>query len=366
MTTSTLDEVRTRARRGIWFLLWRVGIVQALSLATGVFLARWLGPEPFGTLAVAQALSAVFALVGDLGLGAALVQKSDAVEELERHAVFTVQMLLVVALGALVLAAGPAVAALVWHTELSRSLLAPIVLATAIAPYRSLAVVGLERDLRFARIAAIETAEHAAYCAFALGLAHEGWGVAALAGAILARNVVGLLGASALAAWRPRFTTAIGRVKPLLAFGLAQQTSNIVYVVAGLTAPVVVGRYVGERSLGLVLWALGNAERPKPILDVIARVAFPSYARLGATPEALRTGLERTLHGGLLATVLYGGLLAGTAPVLIPLLYTAMWSEAIPYLYVFIALAPVVTATILIDVTFLARGDSRVVRNLHL
>ncbi len=366
MSGAGTEDVRARARRGVWMLLWRFGAVQALTLATGIFLARWLGPEPFGLLAVAQALIGIFGLVGDLGLGAALIQKQGAVADGERHAVFTVQVLLATALGALVLALGPPVAGLVWKAELSRALLGPIVLATMIAPYRSLALVSLERDLRFARVAAIETGEHAAYCGVALALAHEGWGVAALAGAILARNVGGALLAALLAGWRPRFTTALGLVRPLIAFGVAQQTSNIVFVGASLVLPVTVGRYAGERLLGLVLWAVGNAERPKPLLDVIARVAFPSYARLGATPETLRAGLDRTLHGGLLATALYGGLLGGVAPVLVPLLYTNRWVEGVPYLYVFLALTPLLTTTILLDVTFLARGDARVVRNAHL
>jgi O-antigen/teichoic acid export membrane protein len=155
-------------------------------------------------------------------------------------------------------------------------------------------------------------------------------------------------------------------VKPLLDFGIAAQMTNVVFIAAGLAAPVVVGRWGSEKTLGLVLWALGNAERPKPLLEVIARVAFPSYARLSASPETLRAGLDRTLHGALLATCAYGGLLAGVAPVFVPLVFTATWTAAISYLYVYIALFPLVTMTVLLDVTFLARGDSRLVRNVHL
>ena len=363
----TQEAVRSLARRGVRVLLVRLFFVQATSLAVGILLARWLGPAPFGRLAIATAVVSVFNLVGDLGLGAALIRKEGRASDADLSAAFTVQMLAGCCVGTVVMVVGPGFQRLVWESASGRWLLASVVLGTLIlGPYRSVATVALERDLRFARISVIEIGEHLVYCAVALALAYRGFGLEALAGALVARTLAGVVLAASLAPWKPRLSLDVARVRPLLGFGVSYQATAVVYLLNSLVAPLLVGRAVGDAGLGLVLWAQGNAERLKPILDVIGRVSFPSYARMGPTAEVLGAGLARTLHGSLLAIGLYGGVLAGTAPLAVSVLYTDRWLPGVPLLYVFLAVFPVAALTILLDVAFLARGDSGLVRNLHL
>jgi len=70
-----------------------------------IVLARLLGPEPFGLVAIAWLLIGVGTLISDFGFGAALVQRA-AISPDEVRYVFTVQMLLGV--GYTVLVAGSA------------------------------------------------------------------------------------------------------------------------------------------------------------------------------------------------------------------------------------------------------------------
>jgi O-antigen/teichoic acid export membrane protein len=266
-----------------------------------------------------------------------------------------------------VLLAGPAFSVLVWGTRSDHAVLAAVVVASLVlAPYRMAATVGLERDLLFGRIVAIELAEHLVYGGTALVLARAGHGVTALAAAVLARSLAGVIAAAALSPWRPRLSLELSRVRPLLRFGIAYQTTAIVHVLSGLVAPVLVGRHGGDAALGLALWAHGNADRPRPVLEAVTRVAFPSYARLGATPDVLRSGFERSFHASLLTVGLYSGLLLGCAPLVVRVLYTEKWMEGVPLLYVFLLVAPVATLTIMLDVAFLASGRSDRVRNFHL
>jgi O-antigen/teichoic acid export membrane protein len=362
----TYQEVRTRASRGVRILLVRLGLIQVPALIVGILLARILEQTPFGIFAIAVAIAAMANIMGDLGLSAALVQRHEAIEEDQLRATFTVQTLLGLGAGTVALLAGPLVERVLWGTSDTSSVLLPVVLGMIVLPpLRAVPTMVLERQLAFARVTAIELGEHFVYCAVALGLAWRGWGVDALGFAVLARSAVGLFLALLLSPWRPRFTTRLAGVKPLLSFGIAHQTGTFVYMLNNLLAPLLVGRFAGASALGFVLWAVGNADRPKPLLEIISRVAFPSYARLRASAEIVQAGLERTLHGGLLATALYAGLLGGVAPAFVELVYTAVWLPGVPFLYLFLAVSPLVALTILLDVAFLARGEARLVRNLH-
>jgi len=362
----TLEEVSTKASRGIKILIGRLALIQVPSLVVGILLARILEQRPFGILAIAVSIAWVANIMGDLGLGAALIQRHEAIEEDQLRATFTVQALVGLGAGVLALFAGPVAERLFWGTDDASDILLPVVLGTIVfPPLRAVPTMVLERQLAFGRVTAIEVGEHFTYFAIALVFAWQGWGVASLALAVLARSAVGIFLALLLSPWRPRFTTRLTAVRPLLSFGIAQQSGTLVYMLNSLLAPFLVGRFAGASALGLVLWAIANAERPKPLLEIISRVAFPTYARLRASAEVVQTGLERTLHGSLIAIAFYAGLLGGVAPTFVALVYRPVWLPGVPFLYVFLALSPIVTLTILLDVAFMARGEARTVRNLH-
>jgi PST family polysaccharide transporter len=356
-----------RAQRGIWILGIRLFLVQALTLPAGILLARQLGPAPFGLLAMANAIMATCALLGDLGLGAALINKRGRLSEVETRAVLTIQLLLAAVVAAVFLFIGATAGHVLFAESFAVSLVLPIVAAHVIAPFRAIAIVILDRHLLFGRVAVIELVEHLAFYVVALALGRQGLGVFGLAVAILARSLFGATLGTALSPWRPCLTKKLGEVRSLIGFGLAQQSTTILYTLNGLALPVLVGRFAGETALGLTLWAYGNAERPKSVvIDIVARVTFPFYSRLRPSDELLRRGLERALHGSLLLITLYGGLLCGTAPALIPLLYKSAWLPGIPLMYVFSALLPFASTAILLDSLLFARGEARVVRNLHI
>jgi PST family polysaccharide transporter len=360
------QQVKTKARRGVRLLLARLVLIQVPVLVVGILLARILEQRPFGVLAIAVALASTANIMGDLGLGAALIQRQLAIEEDQLRAAFTVQVLVGILAGAVAIVAGPSAERLFWGTTEAANILLPVVLGTIVLPpLRGVPTMVLERELAFGRVTAIEVGEQFTYCAIALGLAWRGWGVASLALAILGRSVVGVSLAFLFSPWRPRFTGRLAGVKPLLGFGIAQQSTTIVYMLNSFLAPFLVARFAGPADLGLVLWAIGNAERPKPILEIIARVAFPAYARLRSSAQIVQTGLERMIHSSLLGIALYAGLLGGVAPAFVALVYKPVWLPGVPFLYVFLLVFPIAALTILLDVVFLARGEARTVRNLH-
>ena len=83
------------AERSFTALKWNyfgAGIRILSQLAIGVILARLLGPEPFGLVAIAWFVVGLGTLISDLGFGSALIQ-SEKVHEHDKRYVFTILFL---------------------------------------------------------------------------------------------------------------------------------------------------------------------------------------------------------------------------------------------------------------------------------
>ncbi|MDO8577773.1 MAG: oligosaccharide flippase family protein, partial [Dehalococcoidales bacterium] len=86
---------RNLSDRSLSALKWNyVGVAAKIlaQLLIGVLLARLLGPEPFGLVAMAWIIIGLGNLLADFGLGAALVQRKE-ITDLEVRYVFTAQVI---------------------------------------------------------------------------------------------------------------------------------------------------------------------------------------------------------------------------------------------------------------------------------
>jgi len=69
--------LRTRVAQSIFWLAWSRGVVQLLSFATTVLVARILVPADYGVMALAGIFIATAGMLAEMGLGGAIVQFRD-------------------------------------------------------------------------------------------------------------------------------------------------------------------------------------------------------------------------------------------------------------------------------------------------
>jgi teichuronic acid exporter len=359
--------VAGQARRGVKYLLVRLVLVQGTQLGLGILIARTLRPDQFGALGLATALIGAFNLLADLGLGAAVIRRGEGEHSRgDLDSAFTIQFLVGVVIAGAILVGRKPLEHLIWEGCADPGWLGAIAAASLmVTPFRTGAITRLERGLHFGPIAVIETLEHLAYLIAMVALLLGDWTILALTAALLIRTSVGAILGIWLSGWRPRARFDLRLAKPLFAFGLPYQATGLLYVVNGFAVPALVGRVAGPTALGYVLWAGANAERVRPLLDNVARVAFPAFARLQEDPAAMRRGFERAVHGAMIAACAYGALLGGTAPLTVSFIFTRNWNPAIPLLYVLLATFPVVVATGFIDLLMFAKGRASMIRNIH-
>src|SRR4051794_27413921 len=139
-----------RARWGVLILGGRTALQQLIVLAGTVYLARVLGPGEFGVFWIVQFALSFFALFGDAGFGAALIQKRDAASQSELSSVFWSQLLLVAFVTSIILATAPWVVRF-WPDLPANSawLLRALSLSLLLTSLRVVPAILMERELLF-------------------------------------------------------------------------------------------------------------------------------------------------------------------------------------------------------------------------
>lgn len=300
------------------------------QLAIGIVLARLLGPEPFGLVAVAWLVLGFGNLVADFGFGAALVQRPRVTENDIRF-VFTVQVLLGLCFAALTAGSAIYIARVFSDPDL-------VAVVRALSMVFILQALGqtaaslLRRELDFRGLQIAQVSSYLlGFLLLGMPLAYAGLGVWSLVVAQLAQSLF----------FSVFLYLRVGHpVRPLLAsktgffnFGSKVMGVNLLNWSIYNIDTFFVGRYFGTVDLGLYNRAYTlTSTSMSSVASVLQTVLFSSYSRAQGKPEVLKQGYLAS--SGLAALVLVPTL-GGVATVpdtVIAGLYGERWLEAAPLL----------------------------------
>ncbi|HEU4533802.1 MAG TPA: oligosaccharide flippase family protein, partial [Polyangiaceae bacterium] len=319
--------------------------------------ARALEPADFGLFVIVQFTLSVFAIMGDAGLGAALVQRKSLPTHRELSSIFWLQALLALGVIAAVNLAAPLVP-LAWPKLPAGSvwLLRALSLQLLLTAVRSVPSLLLERELRFGRIALVDFAMTVAFYATAVPLARERPGTHVLVFAVLAQGAVATLLMAALRPFRPALVLDLALLRSFVRFGAAVQTKNVVGMVNEWMMPVLAGTFLGPAAVGLLNWSRQTAFFPFQFVNIVMRVAFPLYSRLRDDPPALGRAVARALHACGVITFFFTGVVLAFGEPLVRIVFSAKWLPALPMLYLYAAFHNVGFTTVVFGPAFDALG----------
>ena len=338
---STPEDGWSVARRSVHGVAWNYasfGLGKLLVFLTTAVLARLLTPADFGLVAIATLTVSYLAILRDLGLGAALIQRRGDLDEAS-ETVFTLNLALGVLLAAAAYAIAPGLAAF-FHEPQAGPVLRWLALSFPLNALGSVHVVRLQRELDFRRKLIPDLGRSIVKGVTCIALALSGHGVWALVIGQLAGALAGSLLAWWALDWRPRLRVQSRLVKQLLRFGGAIVVLNGLSVVTDNLAYLFVGRVLGNEALGVYTLAYRLPELlVLNTLWILAGVLFPAYSKVQDDPEALRRGFLTSLRylEVLIVPVCLGLMLA--ADPLIRVAFGPQWLEAIPILRLLAAFA---------------------------
>lgn len=361
MTNVSHQKIKEKSLAGISALLARQFFIKVIIFSGNIFLARILAPQVFGIYAIVSFVVQFFSIFGDVGIGAALIQKKQQLSNEELSTIFWVQQILVWLVVGFVFIATP-LALKVYPTLPPAGiwLIRGMALSLIFTSLKTVPAILMERQLDFNRIAWVDIAENVCFQVAAIYFALVGFGVWSFIIAAVIRSGVGALLIYLISSWRPTFQCRFASIKQLLGFGFPYQGNQILSFIKDAVAPLFVGAYAGAAAVGYVNWARSLAFAPLMLTESFGRVAFPAFSRLQEDKNYLSGVIERSIRIMTLVMFPITGLLGIMGPEITHLIFTDKWLPGIWAFYFYCTSPAVIGIVLPMYSAILAMGNSKI------
>ena len=326
---------RARGQKAIFGFGWSAlnsGSAMLIAAMVFVITSRLLGPEVFGTVALAISVITFIGCAAPSAFGEALIQRAQIREE-HLDTVFWLCMAAGVVLYALIVMLSGVVAELS-----SQPILASLLPFIGLKLVFDLAAVVPQalviRQMQFKYIAARTAIGNSIGGVVCVAMALNGYGLWALAMAPVVTSLVSLVILIWAANWRPKLQLRRDALRDLWRFGIFSSGNHSLHVInldqliLGLLAgPAMLGLYFMGKRLTELLSGL-SAQALYPVCTVF-------FASIQTRPDQHIPAFQNAMRvSTLLAFALFGGLFL-LAESVIPLALGSHWQPAIPAVQAF-------------------------------
>lgn len=267
----------------------------------GIVLARMLGPEPFGLVAIAWLILGLGNLVADFGLAAALVQK-ETISGRDIRYVFTLQMLVGIFMTSAIVIAAPWIAGF-FNSADAIPVLRAMGCLFVIQAAGQTATALLRRNMNFKPLQMIAVGSYLfSYAGVGLPLAWGGAGVWSLVAAQIFQAMIYSVAVNLHTrhSWRPAFKSD---ASGMFLFGSKIMASNLTSWGISNLDSVIVGRVFGAVDLGFYNRGMNLVSSPmNAFTSTLQGVLFPAYSRTNGQIEPARRAYLASV--GLIAALL--------------------------------------------------------------
>ncbi|MEO0349161.1 MAG: MOP flippase family protein [Cyanobacteria bacterium P01_A01_bin.15] len=315
-------------RGAMWSALEKWG-AQLVSTAIFLLLARLLGAEAFGLIALANVFLAFMQIFLDQGFAQAIVQK-DKLETEHLDTAFWTSVLMGALFVLLIFAGSGFVADFYKEPDLAL-IVRWMSVSFLFSGLSSVQSAILQRNMQF-KIFAVRSLVATVTCGVAgIGAALMGFGVWSL---VVKEIVFGSTGALLLwstSGWRPGFRFSPEHFKELFSFGINIIGFNFLDFFNRRSDDLLIGYFLGTVALGyysvayrLLLIMI------KLLTNVTIQVALPTFSKLQKEPDRMRAAFYKvTRYTSLVSFPAFLGM-AVLAPELIQTLFGEEWLPSVP------------------------------------
>ena len=322
-------SLRQKAIHGaMWSAVEKWG-AQLVSTIIFLLLARLLGAEAFGLVALANVFMHFMQIFLDQGFAQAIIQK-DELEPEHLDTAFWTSVLMGALFILAILAGAGAVANFYNEPEL-----APIIrwmsISFLFSGLSSVQAATLQRDMQFKVFAARSLVATLACGVAGIGAALMGLGIWSL---VIKEIVFGSTGALMLwssSNWRPGFRFSPKHFKELFTYGINIIGLNFLNFFNLRSDDMLIGYFLGPVALGYYSVAYRLLLIMIKLLTTVTnQVALPTFSRMQKEPERMRkTFYKVTQYTSLISFPAFIGM-AILAPELIHTLFGAEWMPSVP------------------------------------
>ncbi len=322
------DDLRRRVVRALGASSVSNLLAKIVSLTSTLVLARLLMPEDFGLMAMATTVTGFIAFFNEIGIGSAIVQRTEVSEE-EINGCFGIALLASTVLALVVLGLSfPA--ADFFNMPSLQPVLAVLGFGFCFGGLNTVPVAMLRRQLRFQAVLWLGVTASIVQALVAIPLALLGFGYWALVGSFFIGQTIVTLWYWRASQWRPHWPIRLSKGRSLLSYGLDITYTRVLWHAYMNLDKLIVGKLLGERAVGVYDVSRSLASLPtSQITGMVVSVASPVYAKLQQDLPRLQAVHMRLTRGIAYATFPLLTGLAVLAPELVQVLLGPNWLEAV-------------------------------------
>ncbi len=346
------------ARGGLW-----LGLGQTLgsvgSWAATLVLARLLAPESFGIVGMAMVVIGFVNTLGDLGLGAALIQRKH-IDEGHKDSAFWLSFGMGAVLFAVCAAASPLLAR-VYREPRVAGVIMLAACTLLISPLFSTHITLLRRELRFPTVAKVEALRSLASGAASVAAAVGGLGYWAIPLGPLVGQIIAFPIYWTAEKFRPGLRGSWQHARELFKFSLFVAGGGAINFLSANVDYLVVGRMLGAGALGVYTLAYQIITLPLvQISSLFNQVMFPVFS--AAQDDLEQSGKAYLDISRSLALVGFPilGWIGVVAPDLLFVIYGDKWLGAVVPLRILCVAGAVKSVGTFVGVVYRSQGRSYV------
>ncbi len=303
-----LLHIGRQSLRGVLALSSRTFFLQLISFGTFFVISTFLSPVEIGIYTAVVAVQRVINFFTDFGLGAALIQKKEALTDEDLKTSFTMQAAITFLIFLLVFFSSNQLASFLNLNSDGEMLLLALVFTIFISSFKTIPSILLERKIQFHKLVIPQIVESLVFNLILVVLVIKGMGVNSYTYAFLISSIVGLPFYYLVSPWK----IGIGVDRKSLShlkFGIAYQGKNVIATIKDDLLTVILVRFLPYAEIGFI----GFAQRIaffvyRYVVDSVTKVTFSSYARIQHDTALLRKAVEKSLFfvSGVMFPLLMG------------------------------------------------------------
>ncbi|GGZ05915.1 lipopolysaccharide biosynthesis protein [Novosphingobium colocasiae] len=343
----------------LWSTLASLG-TQVLGFGTFAILARLLGAQTFGLVALAALVIDLLLVISTAGINEAVIQRRH-LDEVDADTAFWGNLAMGTAFCIATIAGAPLIATAFHQPALSQVIMA-LAAIFAITPLGAIHTARLTRDLRFRAVASRNLIAALAGAIAGIPLAFLGFGVWALVAQRIASTAALVLASWWSYPWLPRLRWHRQSLIEMVRFGAYLGASRTLNQLNIRAAEMISGALVGPVAVAFIRAGSRVVEVVNQVTYMpVQQIAMPILTRVNHDPAALREAyLKLSRLSAFLMFPAFFGCLA-IAPLIVQLVFGPGWEPVADALRIFTLAVVASQINNLIVAVIAALGESRAV-----
>ena len=326
-----MKSLKDKAVKGVGWSTIDTVCGQGVSFLVGLVLARLLSPSEYGLIGIILIFVNISNTIVDSGFSNALIRLKNA-DDAAYSTGFLTNLGISVLLYVLLLLSAPFIADFFSEPELT-ALIRVMGVIVIINAFTLIQRTILTKNIDFKTQTKASLSSSIASGLVGIIMALTGYGVWALVGQQITRQLLNMLCLWLLSHWRPRLIFSTQSFRQLWSFGWKLLVSSLISTAWSEMYQMIIGKCYTTQTLGQYTRARQFRDTCSTTLTtVIQRVTYPILSEIQDDRDRLREGYRRVIRLTMLITFALMAGMAASAQTMIVCLVGEQWLPCVPFL----------------------------------